>query len=86
MRALFGVVLLLQAGTQTSTSASYKAASDLNAVLLKAAEKTPDMATSAVANTDQYRINLVRRARPQGAIAHPDGTEVHHIVDGGGTW
>ena len=85
MRALFIVVLMLQAAARPAAPATYKTAGELDAVLRKAVETTPDMATSAVANTDQYRINIVRRGRPQGAIAHPDGTEVHHIVDGGGT-
>jgi mannose-6-phosphate isomerase-like protein (cupin superfamily) len=85
MRALFIVVLTLQAAARVAAPATYKTAGELDAALRKAAEATPDMATSAVANTDQYRINVVRRTRPQGAIAHPDGTEVHHVVEGGGT-
>jgi quercetin dioxygenase-like cupin family protein len=38
-----------------------------------------------VKNADHYRINVVRRTTAQGAIAHPDGTEVHHIIAGAGT-
>jgi mannose-6-phosphate isomerase-like protein (cupin superfamily) len=44
-----------------------------------------EMATSAVANTDQYRINVVHREKPAGAIAHPGNTELHYIIDGAAT-
>ena len=56
------------------------------AVLKKATEASPDMSTSAVANTDQYRINIVRRGKGAGAIAHAGNTELHYIVDGAATF
>jgi mannose-6-phosphate isomerase-like protein (cupin superfamily) len=40
------------------------------------------MSSSAVSNTDQYRINVVHRDR---AVAHPGNTELHYIIDGAGT-
>jgi len=64
----------------------YKTNADLMAVLTKAADATPAMSTSAVANTDQYRINIVRRGKGAGAIAHAGNTEVHYIVDGAATF
>jgi mannose-6-phosphate isomerase-like protein (cupin superfamily) len=64
----------------------YKTSAELMAVLTKATEATPDMSTSAVANTDQYRINIVRRGKGAGAIAHAGNTEVHYIVDGSATF
>jgi mannose-6-phosphate isomerase-like protein (cupin superfamily) len=64
----------------------YKTADDLAAVLRKTTEATPAMSTSAVANTDQYRINIVRRGKGAGAIAHAGNTEVHYIVDGSATF
>src|SRR4051794_38372089 len=36
------------------------------------------MSSSAVSNTDQYRINVVHRDRAAGAIAHPGNTELHY--------
>ena len=33
----------------------------------------------------ERRHAAVRRTKAQGAIAHPEGTEVHHIIDGAGT-
>src|SRR5438093_2309102 len=64
----------------------YKAGSDLTAVLKKAIAAAPDMATSAVANTDGYRINVVHRGKSAGAIAHPGNTELHYIIDGAATF
>src|SRR5438094_10376937 len=63
----------------------YKTNADLMSVLKKATEASPDMSTSAVANTDQYRINIVRRGKGAGAIAHAGNTELHYIVDGAAT-
>jgi mannose-6-phosphate isomerase-like protein (cupin superfamily) len=54
-------------------------------VLKQAIAKTNDMASSAVANTDQYRVNIVHRPKPNGAIAHPGNTELHYIIEGSGT-
>jgi hypothetical protein len=69
----------------TSAPATYMTDAELMATLKDAAKSAPAMHTAPVKNADHYRINIVRRTTPQGAIAHPDGTEVHHIVDGGGT-
>jgi mannose-6-phosphate isomerase-like protein (cupin superfamily) len=63
----------------------YKSDADLQAVLKKAIAGTNDMATSAIANTDQYRVNIVHRPKPAGAIAHPGNTELHYIIAGSGT-
>lgn len=65
--------------------ATYRSADDL-AAALKTAKATPaGMTTAAVSNTDQYRINIVHRARPAGAIAHAGNTELHYIIEGSGT-
>lgn len=63
----------------------YKAASELTSGL-QAAAQNGDMLTSAVSNTDHYRINLVKRTKAAGAVAHADGNEVHHIVEGAATF
>jgi mannose-6-phosphate isomerase-like protein (cupin superfamily) len=63
----------------------FKSNADLQAVLAKAIAGSTDMATSAVANTDQYRVNIVHRPKPNGAIAHPGNTELHYIIEGSGT-
>jgi mannose-6-phosphate isomerase-like protein (cupin superfamily) len=64
--------------------ATYKAAKDL-ADVLKAAKANGGMTSSAVANTDQYRVNVVHREAPAGALAHAGNTELHYIVDGAAT-
>ena len=63
----------------------FKSNADLQAVLKKAIAATNDMATSNIATTDQYRVNIVHRPKPNGAIAHPGNTELHYIIEGSGT-
>jgi mannose-6-phosphate isomerase-like protein (cupin superfamily) len=67
------------------SAAIFKSNADLQAVLQKAIAGAADMASSAVANTDQYRVNIVHRPKANGAIAHPGNTELHYIIDGSGT-
>ena len=64
---------------------TYVSAADLDAMLKKATGANPDMAAARVQNTDHYRINVIRRGRGAGAMAHVPGTELHHIIDGAGT-
>ena len=62
-----------------------KSGADLQRVLAAAMARTDEMTTSAIANTDQYRVNLVHREKPAGAIAHPGNSELHYIIQGRGT-
>jgi len=70
----------------TPAPATYFTEAELIATLQTAAKNAPDIHTAPVQLAEHYRINLVRRTKPQGAIAHADGTEVHHIVDGAATF
>lgn len=73
------------AAPPAGSPATYKSAEEL-ATALKAAKATPGgMTTAAISNTDQYRINIVHRAKPAGAIAHAGNTELHYIIEGSGT-
>ena len=63
----------------------FKSNADLQAVLKKAIAGATDMASSNIANTDQYRVNIVHRPKANGAIAHPGNTELHYIIEGSGT-
>jgi mannose-6-phosphate isomerase-like protein (cupin superfamily) len=81
--ALIG--LLSAAQTPTSPPSTYLSDADVLATLKEAAKTSPDMHTAPVKNTDHYRINVVQRTKPQGAIAHPGFMEVHHIIAGAGT-
>jgi mannose-6-phosphate isomerase-like protein (cupin superfamily) len=64
--------------------AIYRAGDELLAALQKAVDRS-GMTIGAIANTDQYRINLVRRVKPAAALTHPGNTELHYITDGAGT-
>lgn len=66
------------------TAGIFKSNDDLQTVLKVAIAKTNDMAASLVANTDQYRVNIVHRPKANGAIAHPGNTELHYIIAGTG--
>ncbi|MBZ5557009.1 MAG: hypothetical protein LAO77_06990 [Acidobacteriia bacterium] len=52
---------------------------------LKAGAATPDMLTSEVQNSDRHRINIVKRTKAAGAVAHEGFAELHHIIEGSGT-
>jgi mannose-6-phosphate isomerase-like protein (cupin superfamily) len=65
-------------------AATYKTETDLLSTLV-AGQATPDMLTSAISITDRHRINIVRRTKAAGAVAHDGFAELHHIVDGSGT-
>ena len=65
--------------------ATYKSAAELASALKAAKATAGGMTTAAISNTDQYRINIVHRAKPAGAIAHAGNTELHYITEGSGT-
>jgi mannose-6-phosphate isomerase-like protein (cupin superfamily) len=79
------IALLGLAQTGGPAPATYMSDAELKATLEKTAKAAPDMHTAPVENTDHYRINVVERTKPQGAIAHPGFIEVHHIISGTGT-
>jgi mannose-6-phosphate isomerase-like protein (cupin superfamily) len=55
------------------------------AQLETAAATSPQMMVARMVNTEAYRVNVVKRTAPQGAIAHDVGTEVHYIIEGTAT-
>jgi mannose-6-phosphate isomerase-like protein (cupin superfamily) len=86
MRATFVALMgLLSAAQAPAPAATYLNEAALTATLKEAAKTAPDIHTAPVQNTDHYRINVVERTKPQGAIAHPGFIEVHHIIEGTGT-
>ena len=87
MKTTVVALLGLFAAGQTPSpapSATYKTEAQLLGALAAGAT-TPDMLTSAVANDDHHRINIVRRTKAAGAIEHPGFAELHHIIEGSGT-
>jgi quercetin dioxygenase-like cupin family protein len=43
------------------------------------------MASGSVSNTDQWRINVVKRNRGATPLTHAGNTELHYIIEGAGT-
>jgi mannose-6-phosphate isomerase-like protein (cupin superfamily) len=89
---LLGIVAAGQSATPSpppapapGSPATYKSDQELMDALRKATATAAGMTTSAVSNTDQYRINIVHRDKPAGAIAHSGNTELHYIIEGAGT-
>ena len=84
--AAFGMLALFTSADQPQpAAATYKSQAEL-AAALKAGQATPDMLTSPVSLDDRHRINLIKRTKPAGAVAHEGFAELHHIVDGSGTF
>ncbi|HZR22321.1 MAG TPA: hypothetical protein VFA59_01960 [Vicinamibacterales bacterium] len=78
--------LLFSAGVAAADGppAIHKTGIELTAALA-AGQATPDMLTSPVAITDKHRVNLIKRTKAAGAVAHDGFAELHHIVEGSGT-
>jgi mannose-6-phosphate isomerase-like protein (cupin superfamily) len=49
------------------------------------ATPAPDLVDAPVGKGDKYQANVVHRTKPQGAIAHAAGTEIHSILEGSAT-
>ena len=63
----------------------YKSDAELTLALKKAiAAANSNQSSSPIANTDQYRINIVHREKAAGALAHEGNTELHYIIEGTG--
>jgi mannose-6-phosphate isomerase-like protein (cupin superfamily) len=73
------------AAPPAGSAGTYKSGAELMEILKKNMSPTGEMTTSAVSNTDQYRVNIVHRSKPAGAIAHAGNTELHYIIEGSGT-
>jgi mannose-6-phosphate isomerase-like protein (cupin superfamily) len=84
--AFVAMLSAAQAPAPPPAPATYMTEQALMATLKEAEKAAPAMHTAPVKLADHYRINIVRRTSGQGAIAHPDGTEVHHIIEGAATF
>jgi mannose-6-phosphate isomerase-like protein (cupin superfamily) len=64
----------------------FRAGTEWVSMLADKAKSAPaDMMSANVKSGDKYMINVIRRTKPQGAIAHAVGTEIHAILDGTAT-
>ena len=64
--------------------ALYKSDAELTAALKEAAARA-GMQTGAISNTDQYRINVIRRTQSGTPLTHTGNTELHYIIEGSAT-
>ena len=89
MPKLLTVLILaaaIQQGAAPSTPGKFVDGKALKAAADKAlTDRGTGMGSANVVTGDHYGINLVKRDKVAGAISHPAGTEVHYIVEGGGT-
>ncbi len=64
--------------------ALYKSDAELMAALKEATARA-GMQTGAISNTDQYRINVIRRTQSGAPLTHAGNTELHYIIEGSAT-
>jgi mannose-6-phosphate isomerase-like protein (cupin superfamily) len=50
------------------------------------ASPAPDLVDAPVSKGEKWQANVVHRTKPQGAIAHMAGSEMHSILDGSATF
>ena len=83
-----GFFVPAQAPAKAPTSATYKSNAEMMKMLADkgSAAGAPTMFDAPVVAGDRYQINLVRRTKAAGAIAHDVGTEIHSVVDGSATF
>ncbi|HEX7137181.1 MAG TPA: hypothetical protein VF219_05025 [Vicinamibacterales bacterium] len=82
--ALLALVLTAAVWAADTPAAVFKTGSELLAAL-KASPANGDMLTSPVSIEGRHRINIVRRTKAAGAVAHEGAMELHHVVSGSGT-
>ncbi len=71
---------------QSADPAIYKTDAELMSALKDKIKATPDaMVDSNIVTDPRYQANIVHRSRPAGAISHPEGSEIHYIIEGSGT-
>lgn len=64
--------------------ATYKTGADIASVLKASAGAASGTSTSAVTSNVDYRVSVLTRAKPAGALAHPGNTELLYITEGSG--
>ena len=83
--AAFALLLTGSSLWAQTAPASFLSGAEVLAQLQQAARTSPQMMVARMTTTDTYRVNVVKRTAPQGAIAHDVGTEVHYIIEGTAT-
>jgi mannose-6-phosphate isomerase-like protein (cupin superfamily) len=83
-----GAVVAFGGGRPSAESAAtYLLRADWAQTLMtkQKAVPAPDLVDAPVGKGEKYQANVVRRTKPQGAIAHMAGTEIHSILEGSAT-
>jgi mannose-6-phosphate isomerase-like protein (cupin superfamily) len=79
-------VIKVGSAEQSADPAIYKTDAELMKALRDKIKATPDeMVTSGIVTDSRYQANIVHRSKPAGAISHPEGSEIHYIIEGSGT-
>lgn len=65
--------------------ATFKSGQDLAAVLSTVKPNAAGMFSSSVTANDQYRVSVIKREKPAGALAHAGNSELLYILEGEGT-
>jgi mannose-6-phosphate isomerase-like protein (cupin superfamily) len=86
LSTLFIAVAIMGSAEQSADPAIYKTDAELMKALKDKIKATPDeMVTSGIVTDSRYQANIVHRSKPAGAISHPEGSEIHYIIEGSGT-
>jgi mannose-6-phosphate isomerase-like protein (cupin superfamily) len=67
------------------SSATFKSGADIASVLQRVTANAAGMLSSPVTSNADYRVSVITRAKPAGALAHPGNTELLYITEGTGT-
>ena len=89
LKTLFLILFLATGGVLVAQTAmppgQFMSAGEFAEAIEQSAGDRPGMAVGRMANTDDYRINMIHRTQAAGAIIHEVGTELHYITEGAGT-
>ena len=77
-------LMVFTVAQDSSAPALYYDAENIGADLASSMSQRPNFGVGRINSGDDYAINMIRRIAPAGAIVHPEGTEIHFIVEGAG--
>ncbi len=66
--------------------AFYMSASDIAQGIQETLGDRPNMGVGRITTTDDWRINMIHRTAAATPIVHEQGTEIHYITGGEGTF
>ena len=77
-------LMVFTVAQDSSAPALYYDAENIGTDLASSLSQRPNFGVGRINSGDDYAINMIRRIAPAGAIVHPEGTEIHFIVEGAG--